>query len=87
MKEDKTIYIDEVWIFTNRKWLVLDNYGNELKEYQAALMATKIDKETVRFVLENALDIYLKRWFKGETIQITADEAKYLLGIHEEQER
>jgi len=84
--KDKTIYIDKVYIFTNRNCLIFDNHGEQMVEYQKKMNCLTLDKETARFVLDNAQEIRLARWSIKESFEITADEAKCLLGIHEEQE-
>jgi len=89
--ENKTIYIDEIWISTTRNWMVFDNYGNEIIEYQKALTEDKINKKTVKFVLDNAQAIFITRKIPDsndiEKFEVSADEIKYLLGIHNNQRR
>jgi len=64
--KDKTNYIDKVYIFTNRNCLIFNNHGEQMVEYQKKMSCSKLDKETARFVFDNAQEIYVGRWATKE---------------------
>lgn len=70
----------QLWLFTNRTWMVFDQDGQQIAEDQNAVGCHELDKVWALQVTLEAQEFRLACWGKWEHT-VTRKEMQYLLGL------
>lgn len=72
---------NEIYLFTNRNWMVFDAQGNQMPEYQGAINCYGInDAALAERAISEAKLFYVCKWKDWEE-EVTKREMQYLLGL------
>lgn len=74
----------QMHLFTNRNCLIFGDDDNQICEYQAKISCLHMDKKFARKIINESEIFYISK-FREWSHEISRDEMKYLLGVHDTQ--